>query len=869
MNQEQDHINPPRWSLRLLRLFIRKDYLEEIEGDMEEVFYDDLEIFSPAKARRRYGWQALKLLRPAIIKSISGSQKLNYLGMLQHNFLITLRGFKRHKTTFLINLIGLSTGLAASLLIFLWVNDEHSVDTFHKTNDRLYQAMVHFELPAGIATWDYTPGPLAQAMIEEMPEVESAVRVGNHSFFKPRGVISYEEKNFEIAGQYASKNFFEVMSYDLLVGSAENVLKDKKSLVLSEEFALNMFGSVENAMGKTINWDNRLFNEDFVVSGVYANPPVNATKQFDAVINYDLLVEQDQWANDWKGSYAETYLVLKDGTDIGALNDKLQTYLHYKAGDHTRMTLFLAPYSSIYLYGKYDNGVQNGGRIENVRLFSFVAVFVLLIASINFMNLATAQASKKMKEVGVKKAIGANRPALIAQFLGESLLLSMIALIVSIGLINLILPRFNTLVDKQLEFNLGAYFQPMLLAVLITGLLAGSYPAFYLSGFKPVAVLKGKFTNLKGEAWIRKGLVITQFTLSIIFIIGVIVINRQIEFTQSKELGYDRDNVITFSRKGPGNPDPAPFINELNSISGINSVANMAGGFLWGGDTGSGYSWEDGEEDDKYLFKSPKIGYNLIETMRIQLLAGRTFSEEFHDGDSQIVINEAAAKLMGLDDPVGTRLGYGDEYREIIGVVRDFQYGSLFNKIEPLIFRFRETGSQFLIRVQPGTEAATLEQIEEVYKTFHPKYDFEASFLDQDYKALYKAESKVASLSNYMALVAIIISSLGLLGLAAFTAERRTKEIGIRKILGASQLVIMRLLTGSFTKTVVISIVIALPTGYFLAQGWLQNFAYAVELKWWFFAIAGLSALIIAWLTVGFQTLKTATINPVKCLRDE
>lgn len=869
MHEDQAHINPPRWSLRLLRLFIRKDYLEEIEGDMEEVFYDDLELFSAAKARRRYSWQALKLLRPAIVKSISGSQKLNYLGMLQHNFLITLRGFKRHKTTFLINLIGLSTGLAASLLIFLWVNDERSVDTFHEKNDQLYQAMVHFELPAGTATWDYTPGPLAEAMLEEMPEVESAIRVGNHTFFKPGGVISYEENNFEVAGQYASDNFFQVMSYDLIIGDPSTAIRDKKSVVLSKSLAVNMFGSAENAMDKTVHWDNRLFDQDFVVSGVYNDPPVNATKQFDAVINYQLLIDTDQWANAWNGSYAETYLVLKEETDIDAFNKKINTFLHYKAGDHERFTLFVEPYSKLYLYGKYTNGVQTGGRIDNVRLFSFVALIILLIACFNFMNLATAQASKKMKEVGVKKAIGANRTTLITQFLGESLLLSIIALIISIGLINLILPQFNALIDKQLEFNLVDHLQPMLLAVMITGLLAGSYPAFYLSGFKPVAVLKGKFINMKGEAWIRKGLVITQFTLSVIFIIGVIVINRQIEFTQTKELGYDRDNVVTFSRKGPRNPDPDPFVNELNTISGINSIANMAGGFLWGEDSGSGYSWEDGEEDDKYLFKSPKVGFNLIETMKIPLLAGRTFSKDHNDGYQQIIINEAAVKLMELEDPVGTKLGYGDEYREIIGVVKDFQYGSLFNEVEPLIFRFRNTGSQFLLRVQPGTEASTLERIEEIYKTFHPQYDFEASFLDNAYKSLYNTESKVASLSNYMALVAILISSLGLLGLAAFTAERRTKEIGIRKILGASQIVIMRLLTGSFTKTVITSVAIALPIGYFLAQSWLQNFAYSVELKWWFFAAAGLSALLIAWLTVSFQTFKSATINPVRCLRDE
>lgn len=867
MNQEQDHINPPRWSLRLLRLFIRKDYLEEIEGDMEEVFYDDLELFSSAKARRRYSWQALKLLRPAIIKSISGTQKLNYLGMLQHNLLITLRGFKRHKTTFLINLIGLSTGLAASLLIFLWVNDERSVDTFHEKNNQLYWAMTHFDLPSGVQTWDYTPGPLAKAMLEELPEVEASARIGN-AMHQPGGVISFGENHFETTGLFAGSNFFDVLSYDIIAGETVNTLATKRTVAITDQLAIKLFGSIEDALGKTLDWTNDYFEKSLQVNAVFKAPPANASIQFEAVVGYDLLIEADNWSDEWKGGYARTFLVLKEDTDIRAFNEKIAEYLDFRGGNTDRFTLFVQPYAQNYLYGNYKDGAQAGGRIENVRLFTIVAIFILLIACINFMNLSTAQASRKMREIGVKKAIGANRSSLIAQFLSESLLLSFFALVLALSMVYSLLPQFNLLTDKQLIMGSISNVSSLILIVATTGLLAGSYPAFYLSRFKPVEVLKGKFTNLKGEEWIRKGLVILQFSLSIIFILGVIVINQQIEFTQEKSLGYNREQVVTFRSKG-SLEDPAPFQAELDRIPGITDMATMAGTFLWGNDSASGYSWEDGEQDNNHLFKSPKFGYEVVETMGLELVAGRSFSKEMQDGRDKILINESAVKLMGLDDPVGTKLGYSEYTREIIGVVKDFQYGSLHQEIEPMVIRFRDGGRNYLVKLQAGTEAQTLEAIEKAYKAFHPSYDFEIRFLDDEYKALYKTESKVASLSNYMAFIAILISALGLLGLAAFTAERRTKEIGIRKILGASQLVIMRLLTGSFTRTVIISIVIALPIGYFLAEGWLQNFAYSVELKWWFFAIAGLTALVIAWLTVGFQTFKSASVNPVRCLRDE
>lgn len=834
---------------------------------MEEVFWDNLEKYSPSRARRRYHWEVLKLLKPNLIKGFN-SQKLNYIGMLQHNLLITLRGFKRHKTTFLINLIGLSTGLAAALLIFLWVNDERSVDSFHEKNDRLYWAMTHFQLPNEIATWDYTSGKLGRTMVEEYPEVEMAVWIGNE-YFIPRGVLSFEESNYEIQGLFASENFFEVLSYGLISGQPPEVLKDKQSIVVSEKLALKVFGSTEKAIGQSIEFEDRLVSEKFTVSGVFKDPPSNATHQFEMVIPYDVLIEIDKWADEWNGGYAQNFLVLKEGVNIDDFNSKIADYMDTKI-TNDRFTVFVQKYADHYLYGQYENGELSGGRIESVRLFSIVAVLILVIACINFMNLSTAQASKKMKEIGVKKAIGAHRYALVVQFLSESLLISMSALVVSGALAYVLLPQFNLITGKDIVLNLSDHLPMLLTVALGTGLVAGSYPAFYLSGFKPVAVLKGKISGLRGEEFVRKGLVIVQFTLSIIFIVGVIVINRQIEFTQNRNLGYDRDNLVTFNSTGLSESKFLVFLENLRNIPGIVSTGNMAGDFLWGDDSGSGYWWSEDENERKYLFKSPKMGYNAIETLGLEIVNGRSFSPEFNDHEDRIIINESAAKMMGLEDAAGTRIRYGQSRtKEIIGVVRDFQYGSLHQKIEPLIIRFRDWGTECLVKLQRGSEMVTLERIEKLYKEFHPKYDFQAAYLDDDYRALYKSEQTESTLSNYMAGIAIIISCLGLFGLAAFTAERRTKEIGIRKILGASQVVIVKLLTGSFAKTLLIAILLSLPVAYYLAQGWLQNFAYSIALEWWFFALAGISALIIAWLTVSFQTFKASKLNPTECLRHE
>ncbi|HEU4859088.1 MAG TPA: ABC transporter permease [Chitinophagaceae bacterium] len=794
--------------------------------------------------------------------------------MFRHNILITCRNFLRYKSSFLINLLGLSTGLACTLLIYLWVADELSVDKFHQKDDQLYQVLRNVQRPDGVKTEESTPPRLGESLVEEMPEVEYAVAVNPFiDWYSGEGIIDYEDKQIKAKGIFANKDYFNVFSFDLIQGDKNQVLADRNGVVISERLAKKVFTTTDNITGKTFDFNHRMrFEGPLHISGVFKEPPANSTCQFDIVFNFKKLLEGDRYADQWNAGSAETYLVLKKGTSIDEFNKKIRGYLFSKNPEN-KATLFVSRYSDKYLHGRFENGVQAGGRIEYVWLFSMIAVFILAIACINFMNLSTAQASRKMKEVGIKKTMGVNRNVLIVQFLGESTLMAFLSLAVAILLVILLLPEFNKLTNKHLHFTPG--LNPILSIagiVLFTGIVSGCYPAFYLSGFDPAKVLKGKLTTAFGEVWIRKGLVITQFTLSIVFIVAFLIVNKQIEFTQTKNLGYEKDNVLIFQRQGRINwNNHEAFMSALKSIPGVVNASNMFGSIL-NRDLAlhSGFSWEGQPPGVKEMqFPSPGISHDFIETLNIEIKDGRTFSSTYADEETKIVVNEAAVKMMGFPDPVGRTIHYGRNEKQIIGVVKDFQYGSLHDRISPVFFMYFSKGGDVIVKVQAGLEKNTIERLGEVYRKFHPGYPFEFTFLDADYQQLYDSENKVAVLSKYFAVIAIIISCLGLFGLAAFTAQRRQKEIGIRKILGATEAGIVRLLSTDFTKMILIAIAIALPVSYVVALEWLERFAYRIELEWWFFVGAGVTALLIAWITIGMQTIKAAHINPAECIRNE
>jgi ABC-type antimicrobial peptide transport system permease subunit len=797
--------------------------------------------------------------------------------MFKHNLLLIYRNFKRYKTTFIINLAGLSAGLACVTLIYLWVTDEINFDKFHKKDRRLYQVMQNFLLADRIFTDEGTPGLLSEALAAEMPEVEeAAVAAYARGGRVTKGIIAFGNTYLKASELHVSKNYFNIFSYRLLIGDNDKVLAEKYSAVISDELALKLFHTTGNAIGKTVEWKRGELSELYIVSGVFKKPPVNSSAQFDLLLSYDLLFEKnEQVLGNWGNSNPMTYLILKEGTNIDQFNDKIRDFskskykkTNNKDGDWIG-DLFLQRYSDKYLYSNFENGIQSGGRITYVKLFSIIAVFVLIIACINFMNLSTAKASHRLKEIGVKKAIGANRMNLIIQHMGESLWISFLSLAIAILIVGLVLPEFGRITGKHLtlEFNTSLMI-PLFTIALLAGLISGSYPALYLSGIKPAVVLKGRFNTSIGDRLVRKGLVIFQFAISIIFIVSVLVVYRQIQFIHDKNLGLNKDNIIRFLNEGKILEHSDNFLAELKKVPGVINSSTFGENITDNGSSTSGITWE-GKTSGDIEFGNLEVDYELIELFGFEMKEGRTFSRQFNMESSKIIFNETAIAAMGIKDPVGKTIRLWGEQRQIIGVVKDFHFESLYEKVKPCFLRLSPGRHNILVKIEAGMEHETLQEIKKVYDAHSEGLPFEYRFVDEDYQILYAAEQRVAVLSRYFAGMTIVISCLGLFGLVAFTSERRIKEISIRKVLGSSEFGIVYLLSGEFTKLILISTLIALPISYLISTYWLNEFAFRIDLKVWFFISAGLLALLIAWVTVGIQTIKAARINPVNNLRME
>ncbi len=856
---------PPKYASRFLRWFCRNDYLEEIEGNLLEL-YEQQYAVSPIRAQRQFIWGVLLHFRPAFIRSFNVPSPHPHRAMIRHNFLLTYRSFLRYKifVSHQPHRLVIRTGLCA-LLIFLWVQDELNVDRFHEKDGQLYRVMQHRVQDGETITSTWVPGLVAQTLTEEMPEVEYAAA----SFGLDEYTLSVEDKDVQASGQYVGEDFFRIFSYPLTQGSAQQVLSDKKAIVISETLALKLFNTTNNVVGKTVEWQH---DAQYQITGVFADLPRQSSVQFDFVLSFDILLAEEGWATRWQTSWPETYALLAPGADVNLLNQKIADLVERKTnGEVTHRTLFAAPYSEHYLYGNYENGQPAGGRIDYVRLFSIIALFILLIACINFMNLSTAKASRRLKEVGVKKSVGAARSTLVFQYLGESTLMATLSLLLAVGLAWLLLPQFNQIAGKQLYFPLNTSLISAFLGItLVTGLLAGSYPALYLSGFDPAKILKGALNRSVGELWTRKGLVVLQFTLSIILIVSVFVVYQQIEFVQNKNLGYNRDNVIYFDRVGWEEDELHTFLSEARQIPGVRNAASMGHDMTGHVAATYGIQWPGKDPDDRTEFEMMPVSHDMLALLGIGIKEGRAFSREFSTDTATVIFNEAAVKHIGFDQPIGAVIEWGEQKMEVIGIAKDFHFESFREEVKPTVFWLdpQRTWS-IAVKVEAGKTQETVAQLQALYHIFYPGFPFNYKFLDQEYQALYAAEQRVSTLSKYFAGIAILISCLGLFGLAAFTAERRLKEIGIRKILGSSDASIVRLLSGDFTKMVLTAIVIALPVSYFIAQRWLDGFAFSIELQWWYFAGAGLLALLIAWFTVGLQTVKAARVNPVECLRDE
>ncbi len=783
--------------------------------------------------------------------------------MLRNYLTVAFRNLIRNKGFSIINIVGLAVSMAFSILIFLWVADEVSVDKFHANKDRLYRVLQTQFYENKVTCSDATTSLLAAALKEEMPEVERATMMTPELWtFKVNDKMAREQ------GSFGSEDLFLMFSFPLLSGDPTNCLSADNQIVISQKLASKYFGE-KNPLGKAVRLDDK---KDFFVSGVFDDIPKKSSLQFDFILPFKEH-EKLPWAKDWGAIGDNVFILLKENADAKAVGSKLKHFLKTKLPD-TKDELSLQACSEMYLHSNFVNGKPEGGRIEYVQLFTVVAFIILLVACINFMNLATAQSVKRSKEVGIRKVIGAARKLLIGQFMGEAILTAFISLLLSLLLAEISLPFFNILTQKSLHLN---YREPTLLIsligfALVTGIIAGSYPAFFLSSFSPVKILKGKSNSKPSAAGFRKLLVVFQFCLSIIFILGTIIVYRQMQFIQNKNLGLNRENLIYQIFEGELVKNLNSFKNELAQSPGVESVtySNQPPLGIQFHSTWVEWPGKSGE----VVFTFAGISYDYLKTMNIELLEGRDFSPEFLNDSLNVIINEEAVKQMGLVNPLGHEITTQREIKrtgKIIGIAKNFHMQSLHQPIAPL-YLFLDTYPSWgfiSVRTEPGKTREAIASMAKANRKFNPEIPFTYTFADVEFKKQYAAETLVKILSRCFSVLIIFISCLGLFGLAAFTAEQRTKEMGIRKILGASVSTIVKLLSGDFMKLILIAILIATPLSWYAMDQWLQGFAYRTEIQWWIFGIAGLVAVVIALVTVSSQAIKAAVSNPVESLRSE
>jgi len=788
--------------------------------------------------------------------------------MIKNYFRIAWRNLVRNKAFTTINILGLALGLACSLLIMLWVQDERSVDGFHVHGKQLYQVYGRWKYDGKVEANYYTQGLLADELKRVIPEVEYASSLERSwgRTFQTGNTIN------KMNGGSAGEDFFKMFSYPLLQGTPKSALNTPGGIAISRKMAELFFGSAEQAIGKPIRYENKL---DLTVSAVFENLPANSSHQFDFLRTWIDYVKENPWVNNWSNTSPVTLVQLRTNAKLTKVQTAIKDFVYrYQRRDPATINeLDLQPFPETYLHSNFKDGRIEGGRIEYVHLFSIVAVFILLIACINFMNLATARSAKRAKEVGVRKVVGAYRSSLILQFTGEALMITAFAIVLAVVMAAVLLPAFNQLTGKQLAFPL---LQPMFWGVLaglmlVTGLVAGSYPALFLSSLQPVRVLKGGLKFSRGASFFRKGLVVFQFALSIILITGMIVIYRQIDYTQTTNLGYNRENLIYVPIEGDLVNKYELFKEEALNMRGVLSISRMKESPTVINHHIGDAAWEGKDPAQTVFFADAVVGYDFVKTMGLQIKEGRDFSKAYGTDSTSYLINETALKATGYTDPIGRTMVWGNRRGQIIGVLKDFHINSMYKEIEPLIIRLDEqqTWGNILVRVRAGKTPEVLAGLEKLCKTLNPQFPFSYQFSDQEYARLYESERVVSKLSNIFAGLAIFISCLGLFGLAAFSAEQRTREIGVRKVMGATVSNIFTMLSASFLKPVAIAMFLAFPVAWYVMNNWLQHFAYKIGLEWWMFAAAGLLAIVIAMLTVSYQSVKTALMNPVKSLRIE
>lgn len=871
---------PPKWALRFLRLYCKPRALEIIEGDAYELFYKRIKEEGLERARKKFSWDVLRFFRLRYIKGLEDFNSLNNIAMFKNYFKISVRSLLKQRFYSFINISGLALGLAACLLILLYVSHELSYDKYHKDGDRVFYV-------ANGTSGAWTPARLGVQMKIDFPEVEEIARLqGPYSqTFKVNNQVFKEPRGYS-----ADSAFHHLFTVEFLEGNPAEALTEPNAVVLTQTLANKLF-NYQSALGKIIELDG----QSVQVTGVVADPPKNTHFRYSYINSYP----NESWVTigNWTGNNFFTYVKLAPGATPEQVQAKIPDFVReyigpelIKYSGHASYDEFLAaggkksysliPMQELHLY--YPWIAKSNGSIDNVYIFSAVALFILIIACINFMNLSTARSAMRSKEVGMRKVLGSMRTQLISQFMVESILVCLLAAILALGVTALSLSGFNQLSNR--DFTYQDLFEAstmikLFLLMLVVGLLAGAYPALVLSSFKPVKALKGESqTGGKGNAALRKGLVAFQFAISIFLIVSTVVVFNQLSFINKQNLGFEPEQVLVIKNADRLGNRKEAFKAQMERIPNIESIA-MTSTYVSGGVSDWGYQTLE-ENPRSYGFRNMFATADYIETMGLELIEGRDFNAELVSDTANIIINEKAKKWLGYDDVLGTRLSRGDgENYTIIGVVKDFNFTTLKRDIEPFIIRLMNqdgtadgswvTGNYFTLKVN-GNYQETVSEIRDAWIETLADEPFEYIFLDESFNSLYEEEQRFGKLFTASSGLAIVIACLGLFALAAFTLQRRYKEIAVRKVLGASVKSLTLMVVRSFTILVLIGAVVAIPVGYLIMQNWLSDFAYQINLNnplLWILPVLGVAA--VAWLTVGYQSVKTATSNPVKALRSE
>ncbi len=803
--------------------------------------------------------------------------------MLKNYLKIALRNLKKNAVYSSINIAGLAAGMACCILITLYVLHELSYDKFHQNAGRIFRVRLDLDLNGVLYREPSIPFPAAEALARDFPEVEHAMRFYRNDDFP---MIEIGDRKFiEERFFFADAAVFEMFDFSLLKGDEKTAFNEPNSVVLTEDMARKYFGEAD-PLGQTLRYQKRF---DLKVTGVVKNVPNNAHFKFDvlAPLQFQLNLWESQSGpsgrhNQWFWTGAWTYLLLPDAHAAQNLVSKFPAFVTKYFPDRIKggLTLSLQPLTSIHLHSRLDNEIQPNSHILYVYIFSAIALLILVIACINFVNLSTAQSGTRAKEVGVRKVVGAKKSQLVGQMLGESIIAGLIAMLIAVGIVELLLPVFNQLTERQLEISFVGDWTGLLFILglaLLVGVLSGLYPAFFLSRFNPVSIFKKTVAVSGGNETFRKVLVVAQFAISIVLIIGLSVVHRQLRFLQQKSLGFDKEQVLFVKARPAVNVKFEAFRNELLKDPGI---LNVAGTSNIPGQGAFGYRFvpEGGSVDKPAMLPLLLIDYDFLETAGIKIKQGRGIARTSPSDQAEaFLLNEKAAASLGWkDEAVGKKMqlfapgtnqigksGY------VVGVIQDYHFESLHHEIKPLVLTYAGWHDYYAVKIAAGNFAERLATLESVWKTFSPDWPLEYSFLDRKLEQLYGGEQKLSQVINYFTIIAVILACLGLFGLSSFAAERRTKEIGIRKVLGASVTSIVSLLSSDFIKLVLLANLIAWPVGWYAMHKWLQGFAYRANLDGWTFVLASAGALGIALLTVSFQAIKAAVANPVESLRYE